>query len=106
MTGFAKAWSKYLPDNHRNALFSALSFLSDEFFDYDLEHQDHTFRWVLPRKYINFYTPTFLKKFYITLLTVGYKLDLSEKSDTLVFINLLFVVNKSARPVLVSKSIR
>jgi hypothetical protein len=49
MTEFAKAWSKYLPDNHRDALFSALCILSDEFFDYELDNADHTFRELLPR---------------------------------------------------------
>ena len=43
MNEFAQAWSKYLPENHRNALFSALAILSDEFFDDDLEDEEHIF---------------------------------------------------------------
>jgi hypothetical protein len=84
MTGFAEAWAEYLPDNHRRALYSALYMLSDEFFDYDLDDEDHEFRQLLPRKYLHSYTPLFLKKFYVTLLTVGYKLALPEESDTLI----------------------
>jgi len=83
MNEFAKAWSKYLPENHRNALFSALSILSDEFFEDDLESEEHIFRELLPRQYFYHYTPLFLKRFYATLLTVGYKLALPEQSDTL-----------------------
>jgi len=84
MTEFAKAWSKYLPKNHRNALFSALTILSDEFFEDDLEDEEHIFRELLPRKYFHQYTPLFLKQFYTTLLTVGYKLALPRKSSTLI----------------------
>lgn len=84
MNEFAKAWSKYLPENHRNALFSALSIISDEFFEDDLEDEEHVFRELLPRKYFLQYTPLFLKQFYIALLTVGYKLALPKKSDTLI----------------------
>ena len=72
MTEFAKAWSKYLPDNHRDALFSALCILADEFFDYELDNADHIFRELLPSKYLNLYDGLFLKRFYATLLTVGY----------------------------------
>lgn len=82
MAVFAEAGSKYLPDSHRSALFSALCILSDEFFDYDLEDQDHIFRELLPSKYLNPYTPLFLKKFYTALLTVGYKPALPRESET------------------------
>lgn len=84
MTGFAEAWAEYLPDNHRKALYSALCMVSDEFFEYDLEDEDHELRQLLPRKFFHSYTPLFLKKFYATLLTVGYKLALPEESDTLI----------------------
>ena len=50
MTEFAKAWSKYLPDNHRDALFSALCLLSDLFFEDDLDAEDNIFRELLPQK--------------------------------------------------------
>ena len=83
MTEFAKAWSDCLPENHRDALLSALTILSDEFFEDDLEDEEHLFRELLPSKYSPKYTPLFLKRFYTTLLTVGYKLALPEKSDTL-----------------------
>ena len=83
MTEFCKTWSKYLPDNHRDALFSALCILADEFFDYELDNADHIFRELLPSKYLNLYDGLFLKRFYATLLTVGYKLDLPKKPDTL-----------------------
>jgi len=84
MTEFAKAWSKYLPDNHRDALFSALCVLSDWFFEDDLDAEDNILRELLPHKYLNQYTGLFLKHFYATLLTVGYKLDLPEESDDLI----------------------
>ncbi|MFC1977789.1 hypothetical protein ACFLWS_05960 [Chloroflexota bacterium] len=83
MTGFAKAWSKYLPDNHREALHTSLCTLSDLFFEDDLDDEDHIFRLLLPRKYFHLYTPTFLEYFYVTLLTVGYKLALPNKSEIL-----------------------
>jgi len=83
MTDFVKAWSKYLPDNHREALLSALDILSDDFFDSNLEDEEHVFRELLPRKYFHQYTPLFLKKFYVTLMTVGYKLALPQESNTL-----------------------
>ena len=84
MSEFAKAWSKYLPKDHRDALFSALGTLSDEFFEDDLEDEEHIFRELLPRKYFLQYTPGFLKRFFVTLLTVGYKLALPKKSDKLI----------------------
>ena len=84
MTEFAMAWSKYLSDSHRNALFSALTILSDEFFNNDLEEEHHIFRDLLPRKYIYRYTPIFLKNFYATILTVGYKLSLPEPRNALI----------------------
>lgn len=84
MIEFAEAWSNCLPKNHREALYSALEILSDEFFEDDLEDEEHVYRVLLPRKYYTKYTPLFLKQFYTTLLTVGYKLAISEKSDTLI----------------------
>lgn len=83
MTDFAKAWSEYLPDNHREALLSALDTLSDDFFENDLDDEEHVFRDLLPRKYFHQYGALFLKKFYVALMTVGYKLALPQKSHTL-----------------------
>lgn len=83
MTSFAKAWSKCLPKDHREALFAALTVLSDEFFQDDLDDESHIFRELLPRKYLLRYTPLFLKRFYIALITVGYKLALPESSAML-----------------------
>ena len=83
MIRLAEAWSEYLPVNHREALYSALCTLSDDFFENGLEDEDHIFRELLPRKYFHKYTPIFLKNFHATLLTVGYKLVLSEQSETL-----------------------
>lgn len=50
MIEFAKAWAEHLPDNHRDALYSALCMLTDEFFDNSLEDEDHIFRelWTAP----------------------------------------------------------
>jgi hypothetical protein len=84
MTEFAKAWSKYLHKNHRRALYAALCMVADQFFDFDLESEENIFRELLPRQYASFYTPLFLKRFYATFLTVGYKLALPKKSNTLI----------------------
>lgn len=84
MDGFAKEWSKYLPENHRKALYTALCTLTDEFFYYDPESEENVFRDLLPRRYTSFYNPIFLKKFFVSFLTVSYKLALSEGSDTLI----------------------
>lgn len=84
MNGFAEAWSKYLPENYRKALYTALCTISDEFFEYDLESEENIFRELLPGQYISFYSPLFLKCFYATFLTVGYKLALPKKSDTMI----------------------
>jgi hypothetical protein len=83
MTEFARAWSKQLPDNHREALYTALELLCDEFFDDALDAKEHVFREMLPDKYVPLYTPLFLQRFYATFLTVAYKLALPKKSSTL-----------------------
>lgn len=84
MTKFAEAWAEYLSENYRKALYDALCILSDWFFEDKLDDEEHIFRELLPSKYFHQYTPGFLKKFYITFLTVGYKLTLPEKYDTLI----------------------
>ena len=84
MAGFANAWSDCLPQNHRDALYSALTILSDEFFEYDLDDKDHVFRKSLPEKYLPKYTALFLRNFYYTFLTAGYKLSLPIAANTLI----------------------
>lgn len=83
MVRFAEAWSEYLPENHRDALYSALCILSDEFIEDDIEDNGHIFRDLLPSKYLYRYTSGFINRFYATLLTVGYKLALPDNSHTL-----------------------
>jgi hypothetical protein len=83
MARFAEAWSEYLPENHRKALYDALCILSDWFFEDKLDDEEHIFRQLLPAKYFHQYTPGFLKNFYTVFLTVGYKLALPEEGEML-----------------------
>lgn len=71
MAGFANAWADCLPQNHRDALYSTLTILCDEFFEYDLDDKNHVFRKSLTRKYSSKYTALFLKSFYYTYLAAG-----------------------------------
>jgi hypothetical protein len=84
MAQFAKAWSKYLDVNHREALHIALCTLTDQFFEDNLESEENVFFEYLPCRYVSFYTPVFVRRFYVAFLTVGYKLAMQQHSDTLI----------------------
>jgi len=75
------AWSRILPDSHRDALDVAISRVFDEFFnDYhaieseELSFDDSFLGWALPPKYKARYTPLFAKRFFACLSTVAWKL--------------------------------
>lgn len=76
-TRFAEAWSDALPDDHREALHIALAGLGDAFFE-DEDGEGYRFLEFLPQKYTLLYDQAFLRRFLITLMTVGYKLALAE----------------------------
>ena len=69
----AQYWADDLPETHREALFDALCILTDDFLG-DNEHIDSLIAYFLPNKYSLQYTGIFLRRFFTTLLTVGYKL--------------------------------
>ena len=69
----ARYWADDLPESHREALFDALCILTDNFLG-DNEHIDSLIAYFLPQKYSLQYTGIFLRRFFTTLLTVGYKL--------------------------------
>ena len=72
-TGVAQYWSYCLPESHREALHSALCLLSDDFFA-DAEGQAPLLAGLLPRAYLARYNEGFLRKWFVTVSTVGYKL--------------------------------
>ena len=69
----AQYWADDLPESHREALYDALCILTDDFLG-DNEHIDSLIAYFLPQKYSLQYTGIFLRRFFTTLLTVGYKL--------------------------------
>ena len=73
MTRLADQWPEVLPKNHREALYDALCFLTDEFLDAE-SPQGTLMASYLPEKYLPRDGDLFLKKFFVTLTTVGYRL--------------------------------
>lgn len=73
MTRLADKWSEVLPKSHREALFDALCILTDDFLGAG-RPQDTLVASFLPEKYLPRYGDLFLKKFFVTLTTVGYRL--------------------------------
>ena len=69
----AQYWAADLPESHRKVLYDALCILTDDFLG-DNEHIDSLIAYFLPQKYSLQYTGIFLRRFFTTLLTVGYKL--------------------------------
>ena len=70
-------WEDCLPQSHREALHLALCMLVDDFFN-NPENEEPLFVASLPSKYLLQYDDFFRRKFLVTILTVGYKLALSE----------------------------
>ena len=73
----AEYWFEELPVSHREALHSSLCILTDDFLG-ESDHIDSLIAYFLPSKYSLLYTELFLKRFFATLLTVGYKLAQSD----------------------------
>ena len=71
------AWEDCLPQSHREALHVALCMLVDDFLN-NPEDEEPLFVAALPPKYLLHYDGIFRRKFLVTILTVGYKLALSE----------------------------
>ena len=69
----AAYWSDCLPESHRKALREALCFLCDTFFG-ETDEEEGSMVELLPDRYRPRYAESFLKSFFVTLLTVGYKL--------------------------------
>ena len=69
----ADAWADILPDSHREALYDALCILSDDFFG-ESEYSELLLLSYLPPRYIPRYDGLFCRRFFVTFLTVGYKL--------------------------------
>jgi len=70
---FAEAWADVLPETHREALYSAFIELADNYFISDAKPASLIGEG-LPSKYRNRYTDLFLQRFFVSFLTVGYKL--------------------------------
>ncbi len=71
------AWDDCLPESHREALHTALCLLVDDFLN-DPDYDETLFITALPPKYLLHYDGGFRRKFFVTLLTVGFKLAQSE----------------------------
>ena len=82
MTDFAKLWADALPNDHREALYDCLCLLTDDFLNSE-NPEDSSLAWNLPRKYLPRYTEVFLRRFFISFLTVGYKLAYQEPTELL-----------------------
>ncbi len=71
------AWEDCLPESHREALHNALCLLVDDFLN-DPDYEAPLFVSALPPKYLHRYNGGFRRMFFVSLLTVGYKLALPE----------------------------
>jgi len=70
-------WSEELPEDHREALFEALCLLTEDFLGNE-EHDKTLTAGLLRQRYLLRYTGLFYRRFFVTLLTVGYKLGQDE----------------------------
>ena len=71
------AWEDFLTRSHREALHLSLCMLVDDFLN-NPEDEEPLFVALLPQKYLLHYDGVFRRKFLVNILTVGYKLALSE----------------------------
>ena len=69
----ADYWADDLPESHREAFYKAACVLTDDFLD-DVEDEESLLARSLPRKYLHQYTGAFLRRFFVSFLTVRYKL--------------------------------
>lgn len=70
-------WSEELPESHRKALYGALCILTDDFLG-DAEHDKTLIASLLPSRHLPRYTGLFYRRFFVAILTVGYKLGQDE----------------------------
>ena len=82
-TGLAQYWTDCLPDSHREALHTALCWLVDDFLG-EGDGEDSLLADLLPRTYTLRYNEGFLRMWFVTVLTVGYKLAQPEPPIPLV----------------------
>ena len=84
-TGLAQYWSDYLPDSHREALDTGLCWLVDDFLG-EGDGEDSLLAGLLPSAYTLRYTGVFLRMWFVTVLTVGYKLAQREPTRPVAFL--------------------
>ena len=72
-TSMAAYWSDILPDSHREALHNALTWLCDDYLS-DPEDDKALLTTLLPPRYQLRYDQLFLRIWFVTVLTVAYKL--------------------------------
>ena len=101
-------WADCLPEDHRDALSDALCILVDDFLN-DPDEDNTLCVSALPPKFLHRYDGLFRRKFLVTLLTVGYKLALTEPPVHLLSCTAeelaLFVLIEEAKDVLESQGI-
>ena len=101
-------WDNCPPENHRDALSDALCILVDDFLN-NPDDANTLCVSALPRKFLHRYGGLFRRKFLVTLLTVGYKLALTEPPVHLLSCTAeelaLFVLIEEAKDVLESRRI-
>lgn len=71
------AWEDFLTRSHCEALHFSLCMLVDDFLN-NPEDEEPLFVALLPPKYLLHYDNVFRRKFFVNILTVGYKLSLSK----------------------------
>ena len=101
-------WADCLPESHRDALSDAMFILVDDFLD-DPEDISLCIA-ALPPKLLHRYDGLFRRKFLVTLLTVGYKLALTEPPAHLLSCTAeelaLYVLIEEARCTLMAQGIK
>ena len=101
------AWADCLAKSHRDALNDTLCILVDDFLN-DPEDISHCIA-ALPPKFLYRYDGLFRRKFLVTLLTVGYKLALTEPPAHLLSCTAeelaLYVLIEEARGALMAQEI-
>ncbi len=69
----ADEWAEILPESHREALLTSMCMLIDDFFGQS-EHSESLLASYLQPRYTHRYDKLFFRRFFVTLLTAGFKL--------------------------------
>ena len=105
---FGEYWSDSLPENDREALDTALSYIVDDYLN-DPDDDGPVIITALPPKYLHRYNGVFRRMFFVSLLTVGYKLAQLEPPAPLLSCTAeelgLHVLTEEARGVLEAQGI-